>query len=479
MRLSYNAVAQIFNLLYRRLAVGGAFVVWWTVKIFGRPQNTILRYSRLKICATSRADSSYILFVVLVGLLAAFVWDAGGASALKPDITVAADGSGDFKTIQQAVASIPPDNRERKNVLIKNGVYKEKIRVEASFVTLRGESREGTRVEFSQLNDDFVKNPDALGTAVINLGKANDFVLENLTVENTAGQVGPHAFTIFSKGDRTVIVDCNVLSHGADTVSLWLENSGRYYHARCKFQGSVDFVCPRGWCYVTDCTFYEMKATAAVWHDGHADKDMKFVMRNCKFDGVDGWNLARHHRDAQFYFLGCKFSKTMIDKAPFRVIYPDDPKRNADYDKMNLWGERAYFYNCHRDGGDYSWHQDNLSAAPGAPSAKDITAAWTFAGKWDPERQAGPTVRRVTVEDGQIALKFSEAVTVKGKPRLVLSDKGSAEYTSGSGSDTLTFTQGKNNKSKVDAVELSGGAIIASEAAAQIRAAELALPRAE
>ena len=116
---------------------------------------------------------------------------AAFATALpKPDITVAADGSGDFKTIQAAVASIPSTNRERVVVFIKDGVYKEKVRVDASFVTLRGQSRKGTRIEFPQLNDDFTKNPDELGRAVINVN-GDDFVLENLTAENTAGIVGP------------------------------------------------------------------------------------------------------------------------------------------------------------------------------------------------------------------------------------------------------------------------------------------------
>ena len=288
------------------------------------------------------------------------------AASVRPDIVVAADGSGDFKTIQAAVESIPNTNRERIVVFVKDGVYHEKIRVDASFVTLRGQSRKGTRIEFPQLNDDFTRKPDNLGRAVINLNRADDFVLENLTAENTAGVIGPHAFTIYGTGDRTVIVDCDVLSDGADTVSLWLGERGRYYHANCNFRGSVDFVCPRGWCYVTNCTFYEMKNTAAVWHDGARDQDMKFVMRNCRFDGTNGWNLARHHHDAQFYFLDCTFSKTMIDRAPFRVIYPldgttpseADIRRNNDLDKSNIWGERSYFYNCHREGGDYAWHTE-------------------------------------------------------------------------------------------------------------------------
>src|SRR5436190_21651069 len=310
------------------------------------------------------------------------------ASLPKPDLVVAADGSGNFKTIQAAVDSISSSNRERIVIFIKNGVYKEKIRVDASFLTLRGESRKGTRIEFPQLNDDFTKNPDALGRAVINLNRADDFVLENLTAENTAGVIGPHAFTLYGTGDRTVIMNCDVFSHGADTVSLWLPDRGRYYHANCSFRGSVDFVCPRGWCYITNCSIYEMKATAAVWHDGSRDPDMKFVMRHCTFDGTNGWNLARHHHDAQFYFLDCTFAKTMIDKPPFRVIYPldgstpseADIRRNSELDKSNIWGERAYFYHCHRDGGDYPWLADNLASATNSPVPEQITAAWTFAG---------------------------------------------------------------------------------------------------
>ena len=70
-----------------------------------------------------------------------------GADVVAPDIVVAADGTGDFKTIQAAIESIPRDNRERTIVLVKNGVYNEKLRIEADCITLRGESREGVRIE--------------------------------------------------------------------------------------------------------------------------------------------------------------------------------------------------------------------------------------------------------------------------------------------------------------------------------------------
>ena len=377
------------------------------------------------------------------------------AQTIPPDITVAADGSGQFTSVHAAVQSIPKGNRERIVILIKNGVYNEKVRIDAACVTLRGESRDKTRIEFAQLNDDFSKKPDDRGRAVVNIN-GDDCVLENLTIKNTAGVVGPHSFAIYGKADRTVIVDCDVLSEGADTVSLWKGESGRYYHARCTFRGAVDFVCPRGWCYIADSTFFETKNTAALWHDGSKNKDQKFVLRNCKFDGVAGWNLARHHHDAAFYLLDCTFSKSMIDRPPYRVIYPisGEPTtqghidRNKELDKTNQWGERAYFFNCHRDGGgDYPWHADNLAEKP-----EQITAKWTFGGTWDPENKSAPTITNRDNRGGRLVMTFSGPVTLRG-------DR--TGYVSGSGTDTLVFDRRPSDKAIVVASQASAAPRIA------------------
>jgi len=409
------------------------------------------------------------------------------APAIKPDMVVARDGSGDFKTIQEAINAIPHDNRQRTIIFIKDGLYHEKVRIDPDFITLRGQSRQGTRIEFPQGTDDFTNHPDNIGRAVVNIN-GSDCVLQNLTVKNTQGIIGPHAFAIFGHGDKTVIEDCDVLSQGADTLALWGERSGTY-QARLDIRGSVDFVCPRGWCYMTDCTFHQVNphADATIWHDGSKDMDMKFVLRNCRFDGagdVPSWILARHHHDAQFFLLDCNFSKSLSNQPPLRVIYPlnhgqpseADEKRNHDLDASNVWGERAYFYNCYRDGGDYAWHQDNLSSATYSPAPRQITAAWTFAGKWDPERQTGPTLQKVTQQEGRFEVVFSESVTVKGKPRLVLKPGGFAEYATGSGSNTLVFGAPAGNHGAVSKVDLRGGNIIGSEATASLRAADLSLP---
>lgn len=404
-------------------------------------------------------------------------WPAPSYAAFpKPDLTVAADGSGDFKTIQAALDSIPSNNTERIVIYIKDGLYPETLQMTTPYITLRGQSREGTRIEA------YSPNPKP----IINLN-ATDCVFQNLSVINTAGVGGPHAFCFFGRiCDHTVIEDCNVYCEGADTIALW-QNDGHYYHARLNVTGAVDFICPHGWCYMTDCRLYEMNDTgveAMTWHDGHYDPDQKFVIRDCQYDGIADFRLARHHHDALFFFLDCTFSKRLVNRPPYRVIYPlgggtptaADIANNKQHDASNLWGERAYYFNDHRTGGDYPWFKDNLASAPGSPTPARITAKWTFADKWDPENTAGPKIREITVKDGRVTVTCSENVTVKGRPRLQLDDGSFADYSTGSGSAKLSFVGPTTSSSSLKKINLQDGAIIATEAGATLRLASLKLP---
>lgn len=431
-----------------------------------------------------RVSPRIVSFLLLAVARAAAALAAVPPGVIPPDLVVAADGSGDFRTIQSALDSIPRENRERRVLFVKDGTYREKIRIAAAFVTLRGQSREGTRIEFPQGSKEFEAAPDAVGRAVVNI-VGDDCVLQNLTVKNTHGVVGVHAFAIYGQGDRTVITDANVFSQGNDTLSLWAGTHGRYYHARLNVRGSVDFICPRGWCYMTDSTIFEVNpaASAALWHDGSKNRAMKFVLRNCRLDGAEGWRFARHHHDAQLFLLDCTFSAAMRDEAPRRVVYPlqgeateADVKRNTELDRTNRWGERFHYHNCHRVGGDYAWHADNLSAAAEAPRPEQVTAAWTFGGTWDPERTGGPRIEKITRTDEGFEVAYSENVTVKGRPRLKLGDGATADYASGSGGAVLRFASAAGPDARVAALELNGGALVATEAAVELRTAELTLP---
>jgi pectinesterase len=170
-------------------------------------------------------------------------------------------------------------------------------------------------------------------------------------------------------------------------------------------------VCPRGWCFIKDSKFYEVKQSAAVWHAGNYDPDQKFVIRNSNFDGVEGFKLGRHHYEAQFYLIDCSFSSNMADKPIYHHLYEDSTKNNPYY-----FGDRKYFYNCTKEGEKFEWYRNNLDEAPGNSAPDDITTAWTFGSKWDPERSDAPVVIGYSIHGKSVDLVFSEIVTVRGEP---------------------------------------------------------------
>ncbi|MCX6138730.1 MAG: pectinesterase family protein [Ignavibacteriales bacterium] len=314
------------------------------------------------------------------------------AMAQRQELIVAKDGSGDYRTIQEAIDAIPENNATMVFINIRKGLYEEKLFLTKSNVCLLGEDRDSTRIVYAQLREEWnrVHAGKDWGAAVVNIDSlASDITIANLTIYNNYGSLYGsvnHQFAIRGGGTRIILLNCTVKADGGDTVSLWNRQSGMYYHANCWFEGWVDFVCPRGWCFITDSRFYGHNLSASIWHDGSTDRNQKLVIRSSYFDGVPGFPLGRHHRDGAIYLLDCRFSKNMADKP---IYYPVNPN------SIWHWGDRHYFYNCHRDGGDYEWFCDNLDKAEGRLVASQITPQWTFGGRWDPEPLAAEVLKRI------------------------------------------------------------------------------------
>jgi pectinesterase len=319
-----------------------------------------------------------LLFVLVIAAAASDV----SVAAETTTITVAKDGSGDFITIQEAINSVPPHHAHTVTIFIRKGIYHEKLYITTSFITLAGEDRDSTQIVYAELRKNWNRSRfgNDWGAAVVNIDSmVTDLTIVNLTIHNNYGSLyvsDDHQFAIRGGGTRIMLLGCNVIADGGDTVSLWNRQNGMYYHADCYFEGGVDFVCPRGWCYITNSRFYGHNLSASIWHDGSTNKDQKFVIRNSRFDGVKGFALGRNHRDGQFFLLGCSFSSNMADKPIYRPSTSPSPQ---------LWGSRYYYFDCHRDSGEYSWFKNNLTEAEGSPADSSIDAKWTFDGKWDPE----------------------------------------------------------------------------------------------
>jgi len=378
-----------------------------------------------------------------------------GTDAPYWDITVARDGSGDFSTLTEAIESLPMYVYQRTVILVKKGIYEEKVRIDRDYITLLGEDRDSTIIRFDAPRSAWQDKPDAIGPAVINI-HADDIVLENLTVQNTQPDMDVHAFALYGTGTRTILLNCRVWSRGGDTVALWNYKEGMYYHADCEFRGAVDFICPRGWCYIDQSRFYTVRPTATLWHAGLTRPDQKLVVKNSSFDGADGFDLGRHHYEAQFYLINCTFSESMSDRPLYRVTYPDQPERNRPY----FWGDRYYFAHNRSEGKTRDWTSDNLA------HPDSVTAAWTFSQKWDPEKDAPLEVLDYQVHGTRLDLFFGELVSLRGQPVLRSPSGEVLSFIMGKGRDRLRFSA-ERNISETDLQgtwELSGGTILATKA---------------
>ncbi|UOQ68924.1 pectate lyase [Hymenobacter volaticus] len=346
----------------------------------------------------------YVLVFLYLLLEGAFAAQAQGKA--KQQIVVAQKGAADFRTIQAAINSLPKGGAQLPVVFIKNGTYREKVTIDSlPNLVLRGQSEEGVLVTISQANATFRCDPANAGrwdVATLNLRNSPGVTLEKLTVTNTYGADHPNGETISCASElggqkvinsadhqmalytaanttRLFVRHCTFRTRGNDTVSPWDKEAGMYYFLDCTMEGSVDFYCPRGWAYAENCRFICHNPNAAIWHDGSMNQDAKTVLKNCTFTGDKDFKLGRYHHDSQFYLIDCRFDRNMADAD----IYPA-----PSGDSAPLWGKRVYYYNCRRDGENYAWLRDNLTTAVNAPTPQQITANWTFGGRWNPDPKA-------------------------------------------------------------------------------------------
>jgi pectinesterase len=156
-------------------------------------------------------------------------------------LTVAADGSGDFSTVQAAVDSVPDHNANPIVIHIRPGTYKERIRVPKNkpFITFRGDDAARTVLTWDWNAKTIGPEGREVGTSGSYSTRidAPDFVAENITFENTAGDAG-QALALFAKGDRQIYRNCRMLGW-QDTLYA---DGGRQYYANCYIEGRVDFI---------------------------------------------------------------------------------------------------------------------------------------------------------------------------------------------------------------------------------------------
>jgi pectinesterase len=240
-----------------------------------------------------------IVFLLLAAIVASMA-NRSFAAAFKdaPDLVVAADGSGDYKTVQEAVNAVPDNNAKRFVIFIKPGTYKAHITVPRGkrFLTLRGEDANATVLT----NDLHIKSPGADGREVGTTGgsssviQAPDFIAENLTFENNAPHVA-QALAAYMDADRAVFRHCRFLGY-QDTLRV---RSGRQYYEDCYIEGRTDFIYGEGTAWFERCHIHTLDAGWITAANTPREQPYGLIFSNCVITGEPGVKtmLGRPWRD--------------------------------------------------------------------------------------------------------------------------------------------------------------------------------------
>jgi pectinesterase len=194
------------------------------------------------------------------GPRAAIGTTAATKGAAATTLTVAKDGSGQYKTVQAAVNAVPANNPSRVVIAVKPGTYRELVKVPSNkpHVTIQGTggSRKDTVIVYNNAagtpKPDGSGNYGTSGSASVAV-EADDFQARNLTISNDFDEAanqslsGHQAVALRTAADK-VLLDGVIVTGDQDTLLLNTaanDKLGRVYMTNSYVTGNVDFIFGR------------------------------------------------------------------------------------------------------------------------------------------------------------------------------------------------------------------------------------------
>jgi pectinesterase len=231
------------------------------------------------------------------------------------EMVVSADGTGDYIKIQDAVDATKAFPDKRINIFIKNGVYREKVRIPAwnNKLSIIGEDAEKTIIVWDDYFDKIARGRNSTFFTYTFKVEADDFYAETLTIKNSAGPVG-QAVALHVEGNRCIFKNCRILGN-QDTAYLDGETSNQCF-IDCKIEGTTDFIFGSATAFFSNCDIVSKSdsyITAASTTEG---KPFGFVFLNCRLSAVDSVKhvyLGRPWRPfAKTVFMHCEMGKHIL-----------------------------------------------------------------------------------------------------------------------------------------------------------------------
>ena len=250
----------------------------------------------------ARCEGTEAVIVRTVWMLVVLAGTAFGAGTAKKTVRVGADGSGQFRTVQEAVDSAPEGNVV---VRIRPGVYRQVLTIKANGVTLRGMGKRPQDVVLTY--DNSAKMAGGTTKSASTTVSGDDFYAENVTFENswerangTRGE-GAQAVALLVNGDREVFRRVRFLGyqdtlyansktcHGAGETGAC--RASRQYFTDCYVEGHVDFIFGDAKAVFERCEIHAMAhpvVTITAQSRVRPEEDSGYLFRDCVVTAEEG-----------------------------------------------------------------------------------------------------------------------------------------------------------------------------------------------
>ncbi|XP_020086105.1 pectinesterase, partial [Ananas comosus] len=204
-----------------------------------------------------------------------------GAKSMRVDAVVAADGSGRFRTISEAIDNAPSYSTRRYVIMVKRGEYKENVvlKKKKTNIVLVGEGMGLTVISGSR---SFMAGWTTFRTATFAVS-GSGFIARDITFRNTAGPQGGQAVALRADSDRSAFFRCSIEGY-QDTL---YSHSLRQFFRDCNIYGTVDFIFGNGLVVFQHCNIYprrplpNQKITITAQGRKDPNQNTGFSIHNC------------------------------------------------------------------------------------------------------------------------------------------------------------------------------------------------------